>query len=137
MALEYLHRVPKLQPATCQGLMAKEYWYRGNLRGDAGVLFLKLSDTPWHRFFIDSGAIFWKTVSEPDPPEEFEEYRYALADIGRAHGLIGRKLTKVTPVEFPGGGEIRLEFGFGDVTLVLRNLDCRSTLVIERRETAR
>ncbi len=128
--------IPEIAGRACRALTAQEYWHRGALVDEANVLFLQLEDGVWHRFFIDAGVVFWKTVDAPSSPPDNGNDRYPSKDIGARHGLTGRSLRRVGTVDLPGGGELRLEFD-GGPTLILRNVDDCSSLVIQAVELRR
>lgn len=114
----------------CRALVAQEYWHRGQLVSNANVLFLRLEDGTWHRFFVDAGVVFWKTVEAPEPPDEDVGDRYPLTDIAGRYGLTGERLSSISTADLPGGGELRLTFESGKV-IILRNLSDCSKLVFE------
>jgi len=127
--LEFHDPIPEIAQRKCTGLIAQEYWYQGEQITEANVMFLQLEDGMWHRFFVDAGVVFWKTVAVPNPPGEDGDHRYPLTDIGAVHGVLGRRLSSVSAVEVPNGCEIRLEFE-GDKSVILHNADDRSQLLL-------
>ena len=129
--LSFRDDIPQIAGRVCQSLKVQEYWHRGELVDGANVLFLQLDGGIWHRFFIDAGVVFWRTVEMPDekPDDGFD--RYPQADLGFRHDLIGKKLERVSTIDLPGGGEIRIEFE-GGATLLLRDVDDQSRLVVEK-----
>ena len=66
--LSFHDPIPDVRHQVCNALLVQEYWYRGELVDEANVLFLRLDGDSWHRFFIDAGIVFWKTVEAPDVP---------------------------------------------------------------------
>src|SRR5262249_336843 len=76
--------IPEIAGGVCTALLAQQYWYRGKLVAEANVLFLKLQDRIWHRFFIDGGVVFWRTVDAPDDPADEGHHRYVHLDLGAA-----------------------------------------------------
>jgi hypothetical protein len=96
---------------------------------------MQLEDGTWHRFFIDAGVVFWRTVDRPDAPRDDGVHHDRHKDFGSAHNLIGRRIQRVTTVDLPGGGEIRIDFEGGS-TVVLRNVDDQSSLVVENEFAA-
>lgn len=131
--LEFHAPIPDIAHQVCRALIAQEYWYRGELVSDGNVLFLRLEDGVWHRFSIDAGVLFWKTVEAPDPPEEDRDHRYPHKDIAKLHGLTGKRLSTVSAADLPGGGELHLGFEGGNA-VVLRNVDDCSKLVVESHD---
>jgi hypothetical protein len=128
--LEFHDPIPEITGQTCTALVAQQYWHCGKLVDEANVLFLKLEGRLWHRFFIDGGVVFWRTVDAPDHPGEEGDHRYTHTDIGAAQGFAGKELKRVSTADLPGGGEMRLEFR-GAPTLIFRNVDDRSHLILE------
>jgi len=128
--LEFHDPIPDVREQVCDALLVKEYWYRGELASEANVLFLRLNDV-WHRFFIDAGVVFWKTVEAPDPPADEAEHSFRLTDIGAGHGLMGRRLSAIEAIDLPGGGALRLAFE-GGPTIILNNQNDASRLIVER-----
>jgi hypothetical protein len=131
--LDFHDQIPQIAPQPCRALIAQEYWYRGELVTEANVLFLRLADVLWHRFFIDTGVVFWKTVDEPDAPYEEGDHRYPHRDIGVLHGRIGKRLANIRTIDLPGGGELRLEFDDGKA-IIVHDIDDCSTLAVEAGE---
>ena len=122
--------IPDVREQVCHALLVQEYWYRGELVNEANVLFLQLNDV-WHRFFIDAGVVFWKTVVAPNPPPDEAEHSSRLTDIGARHGLMGRRLSAIEAIDLPGGGALRLAFE-GGPTIILNNQNDASRLIVER-----
>ena len=52
------------------------------------VMFLKVSDRHWHRFFLDAGINFWSEVAEDAAFDELSEEPHI--DYGAQLGVIGR-----------------------------------------------
>jgi hypothetical protein len=77
--------IPDVAHQLCRALLAQEYWYRGQLVSNANVLFLRLNEVLWHRFFIDAGVVFWRTVETPDPPAGDDDDTYPQTDVAAAH----------------------------------------------------
>jgi hypothetical protein len=94
---------------------------------------MQLDDDLWHRFFIDAGVVFWRTMTAPVFPPQDDVHRYLHRDLGAAFGVVGKMLKQVSCIDLPDGGEIRLEFN-SDTTLVLRNVSDRSEVAVEQNE---
>src|SRR5437764_3808780 len=131
--LEFHDPIPDIAHQACRALIAQEYWYRGELVSDANVLFLRLEDDIWHRFFIDAGVVFWKTAAAREAPKEDDDHHYPHTDIGVLYGFTGKRLSNVSTADLPGGGELRLDFDSGEA-IILRNVDDCSKLVVERHD---
>jgi hypothetical protein len=125
--LEFHDPIPDIPVQRCESLMVQEYRYRGDPVSDANVVFLRVEDGTWHRFFIDAGVVFWKAVAGPDECADDGDHHYSLKDIGAIHELVGKQLSRVSAVDLPNGCEIRLDFGDGKA-VILRNVDDRSEL---------
>ena len=125
--LEFHDPIPDIPVQRCESLMVQEYRYRSELVSEANVIFLRVEDGTWHRFFIDAGVVFWKAVEGPDESADHGDHQYSLKDIGAIHDLVGKQLSRVSAVDLPNGCEIRLDFG-GGKTVILRNVDDRSEL---------
>jgi hypothetical protein len=111
--LRFHDPVPDVARHVCNALLAEEYWCRDELISNANVLFLRLDDPVWHRFFIDAGIVFWKTVQMPDAPAEDGDHSYRHTDIAGPHSLIGKRLSAIKAIGLPGGGALRLVFEGG------------------------
>jgi hypothetical protein len=120
--LTFHDRIPDLEGQVCTGLLAQEYWYRGELVDEATVLFLRLDEPVWHRLVIDAGVVFWKTVEMPDRPPDYEDHSCRHVDIAGQHGLAGRRLSAIETIDLPGGGALRLRFE-GGTSVVLHKHD--------------
>src|ERR1700730_14892436 len=97
--LDFHDPIPEIAHQACRALIAQEYWHHGELVCGANVLFLRLDDDMWHRFFSDAGVVFWKTVEAPEPPEEDGDNRYPHTDIARLHGLTGKRLSSISTAD--------------------------------------
>ncbi len=126
--------IPELRGGVCRRLIRQEFWYRGERQEEANVVFLQVArenTTTWHRFFIDAGVCFWKTVDEPDActamPEE--ECHYPQIETTEQYGLAGREIEAVSAVDVGMASALRIWLS-GGVRLALRNeRDC-STFAI-------
>jgi hypothetical protein len=117
-----VHPIPDLVGRRCESLVMQEYWYLGEKFKGVNVLFLKLEDGEWQRFFFDCGDFFWKEVDEPDKwqttPED--EVHYPQTEIGQQHGLIGTAIQKIETVDAEERPELHIHFSNG-VRLLLRD----------------
>src|SRR5688500_10309892 len=105
--LDVMNRIPDIAGRICTALVAQEYWHRGERVTAANVIFLRLEDGVWHRFLIDAGALFWRTVEVPDFEQataDTEEHRYPVVDLGALHGFAGKQVVSVETLDKPGGG---------------------------------
>lgn len=127
--LTFHDRVPDVADAVCEAVLVQAYYYRGRLVSEANVLFLRLGDG-WHRVFIEAGVVFWQRVEALDSAGEYDRHHYPLTDLGAAYGFAGKRLSGITAVDLPSGGELRLSF-MGAPTLVFRNVDAESRVIIE------
>jgi len=125
--LEFRDPIPDIPVQRCETLMVQEYRYRGELVSDANVIFLRVEDGTWHRFFIDAGVVFWKAVEGLNEFADDGDHHYSLKDIGAIHELVGKQLSRVSAVDLSNGCEIRLDFE-GGKAVILRNSDDRSEL---------
>ena len=57
------------------------------------VVYLKVSDFPWQRFFVEFGGGVWEEVEAIDENEEGDGVRFA--DYASKFGLAGRKIASV------------------------------------------
>jgi hypothetical protein len=121
--------IPDVRQQRCSALLVQEYWYQGELEDEANVLFVRLDDR-WHRFFIDAGLVFWKSVESPDLPPSAADHSYRVNDVGSAYDLKGKRLAQIEAVDLDGGGAIRLAFEGGSL-VILENRNDRSRLRIE------
>lgn len=117
---------PSIEGASCEELIAVQYWYAGDLTDPANTVHLKFGGS-WHRLYFDCGIIFWRDGDEP--PEEFDapeiQAKYRLDDVGRRHGLLGLTLASINPEPTQRGSRVILTFqGGGTVTFF--NEDDRS-----------
>ena len=129
-------RIPDVERQVCNALLAQEYWFRDELISNANVLFLRLDEPVWHRFFIDAGVVFWKTVEVPDAPRQDGDRSYRRTDIASLHGLTGKRLSVITAIDLPGGGALRLGFEGGKSVVLHNTKDC-SRLVVDHDQRAR
>jgi hypothetical protein len=128
--LELKNPIPDIAGRVCTALLAQEYWHQGERVTNANVLFLRLEDGVWHRFFLDAGALFWRTVDAPTfPPAstDNEEHRYPVVDLAALHGFAGKKVVDVQAVDVAGGAELRLAFRNAPL-LVLRDVEDQTEL---------
>ena len=120
--------IPNVLGSTCEALIKQEYWYQGKRTADVHILFLKIKDGKWQRFFFDCGTLCWKEVDavdvfdskmwEPSP----DDYRFPQVDIGHQHGLIKQVIEQVNLIQLPSSQwpELHIRFSSG-VVLVLRD----------------
>jgi hypothetical protein len=137
--LTFHDRIPDVVRQVCAALLAQEYRDRGQFV-DATVLFLRLDEPVWHRFFVDAGVVFWKTVAMPDRPPDYGDYSYRLVDIAGPHGLIGRRLSAIETIDLPGGGVLRLRFEGGTSVVLHNTIDSTSDstrLIVEHEHQGR
>jgi hypothetical protein len=123
--------IPAITGARCRALIAQDFWANGQLVSNANVLFLQVADGTWHRFFIDAGVLFWKTVDAPEPPRQHGDWDYRHADIAARWGLLDKRIVDVYTADLPRGGELRLIFE-GSTIVVLRDVEDHATLIVER-----
>jgi hypothetical protein len=128
--------IPNVKHQVCNALLAQEYWYRDKLISNANILFLRLDNLAWHRFFIDAGVVFWKTVEVPDAPTGNGDHSYRHADIAGRHGLAGKRLSVIKAIDLPGGGALRLSFEDG-TAVTLHNTKDSARLVVDHDQRAR
>jgi hypothetical protein len=129
VALAVHEALPAVAGRTCAALLALAYYYRGKPVADDTVLVLRLDGDAWHRIFIDAGVVFWQVMDTLDSPAEYDRHHYAVTDLGTPHGLAGKRLADVRTVDVEGGGEVQLVFE-GGVTVILRNVDGASTILV-------
>ena len=92
--LVLMNDIPSLAATTCEAFICQQYWYAGALAADVNVLFLKIVDGAWYRFFFDYGVIFCKQVDAPDiwQTSPQDEHHYPHIDIGRRYDLNDRTI---------------------------------------------
>lgn len=120
--------IPNILGSTCETLIKQEYWYQGKKWADVHILFLKIKDGKWQRFFFDCGTLCWREVSAPDvfDPKQWEpspdDYRFPQSEIGHKTGLIGQIIEQINPIQ-PSTSkwpELHIHFSNG-IILVLRD----------------
>ena len=120
--LEFHDRIPDITGRTCVALLVEWYSHRGGSPSPIAVV-LNTDDGKWHRFFIDSGTVFWRvTLKQPSIAPNDADYHYTVADAGDAAGLHGDSISSVGTIDLPKGGEIRIRFAEG-ASAVFRGLD--------------
>lgn len=128
--LELRDPIPDLAGKVCVEFLAQEYWHLGEQVSAANALLLHLDDGEWHRFFIDTGVMFWTSGSvQPSLPASDADHRYIYTDLGERYGIAGRAVSRIHTSDLPGGGEIRLEFSNAP-RVVLRDVLDRTELEI-------
>jgi hypothetical protein len=95
--LEMMNASPALAGTTCESFICQQYWYAGTLAADVHVLYLKIIDGPWYRFFFDYGVFFCKQVDAPDvwQTSPHDEHHYPQIDIASRYDLNGRTIVDV------------------------------------------
>lgn len=68
----------QLHGAVVTELIRLEYWFEGELESEVNVLFARVKDDRWIRFFFDAGVFFWREVAIPDVPETQGPYSWRL-----------------------------------------------------------
>jgi hypothetical protein len=121
--------IPNLTGEVCESLVKQEFWLEGAKSADVNVLFLKVKNGNWHRFFFDCGPLFWREVEAPDvwntTPSDL--YHYPQIEIGSGLGVAGQPIESVKLLESTGLAEVRLQFANGTL-LVLRHFYPQDTM---------
>jgi hypothetical protein len=121
----------QMQDQRCDELMALEYWYQGRIASEWNVLFLKIRDGSWVRFFFDAGVFFWKK-DVPSRPEDHEGSEYRLVKPTLAKAVEGRTIVEARFTELKSGGRtLTLELDDG-MALHLHNENDRSSVAFVR-----
>jgi hypothetical protein len=131
-----MDEIPDTTGKICEALLKQEFWHEGAKIEDISVLFLKVRDGAWHRFFFDCGPLFWKIVEAPDVwnTTPADSFHYPQTEIGSELGIIGQLIESAELHEATGFEEVRLQFENGTL-LVLHHLypQDTTTLLIEQR----
>ncbi len=53
------------------------------------ILFIKMSDRPWFRFFLDAGFGVWAETTPVDVESDLSEDGFLVQDIGLKFGIVG------------------------------------------------
>ena len=121
-----MNEIPNISGSTCEALIKQEYWYKNKKSDDVHILFLKIQNGNWHRFFFDCGVLFWKEVDAPDvfDPKLWqpspEDFYFPQTEIGHQHGLIGQVIETIEAVDAGQWPELYIKFTNG-IFLVLRD----------------
>jgi hypothetical protein len=107
-----MNTVPNLGGRTCEALIRQEFWLESVKAVEINVLYLKIKDEAWHRFFFDCGTLFWREVNAPDthqtPPNDLCHYPHV--EIGTELGIVGQVIETAELIEQKGVSEIHLLF---------------------------
>ena|SRR6266403_4362998 len=121
----------QIQDRRCDEFMVQQFWHQGRLANEWNVLFLKLANGPWLRFFFDAGVFFWRT-EEPSLPENHEDNQYRLAKPDVAKAVEGRTIVDAVFSALKSGGRtLTLELDDG-MALHLHNDKDRSSVAFMR-----
>jgi len=121
----------QLQDQRCDEFVAVEYWYQGRIANEWNVLFLKLGNGSWVRFFFDAGVFFWKKEA-PSRPENHEDSEYRLVKPPLAKAVEGRTIVDAGFSALKSGGRtLTLELDDG-MALHLHNQNDRSSVAFTR-----
>lgn len=116
----------QLQDQRCDELMSLEYWYQGRMASEWNVLFLKMGNGSWVRFFFDAGVFFWKNEA-PSRPEDQEDYEYRLVKPKLAKVVEGRTIVEARFNALKSGGRtLTLELDDGMALRLHNKNDCSS-----------
>lgn len=114
---------PPIVGHQCQGLVAIEYSYAGNIVEPANVIFLKFEDL-WYRLYFDCGIIFWR--SDTTGPKGFVAKEisavYRPINLADSFEIRNRSLMQISYEAIPGGCAVRLEFDGGHM-ITFRSVD--------------
>src|SRR5687768_8319573 len=118
----------RMNGQQCEQFLVQQFLHRGRMASEWNVLFLKLTNGPWMRFFFDAGIFFWKE-EEPSLPEDHEENEYRLVKPEIAKAVDGRTIVAASFSALSSGGRT-LTFELDDgMALHLHNDNDRSSVV--------
>jgi hypothetical protein len=121
----------QIQDQRCDQFMVQQFWHRGRLASEWNVLFFKLANGSWLRFFFDAGVFFWRT-EEPSLPENHEDNEYRLTKPEIANAVEGRTIVDAAFSDLKSGGRtLTLELDDG-MALYLHNDKDRSSVAFVR-----
>jgi len=113
---------------SMQEFLASEYYYENKKVSDASLLFVRFTESGWHRFYLDAGILFWQQVEAVDLDELVgksgpDEFR--CVDIADSHNLCGQELISSEMgqviLEGANAGCFTMQFGNG-ATLKLTHI---------------
>jgi hypothetical protein len=133
--------IPNILGSTCEALIKQEYWYQGKKTADVHVLFLKIKNGKWQRFFFDCGTLCWKEVDAVDvfEPKVWEpspdDYRFPQTEIGYQNGLIDQVIEHVNLTQLPSSQWPELHIHFSNGILLILQDFCEHQLLELRQST--
>ena len=120
--LEFMNEIPDLTGKVCESFVKQKFWHNGEQTEGVNVLYLKIENEKWHRFFFDCGVLFWKEVDAPDiwNTTSADEYHYPQIEIGQEKGLNYVVIEGIKAIDAGEWPELYIAFSNG-ISLVLRD----------------
>jgi len=112
--IDFVHPIPDLTGQICESFIRQDFSYNGQ-EAIVSILFLKIRNGTWHRFFFDCTSLFWKQVDAPDvcdtrPADEFHSFQ---TEIGQQHGLNGSAIREIKALVVGERPELHISFSNG------------------------
>jgi hypothetical protein len=100
-------------------MLRQRYLFEGTPTDEANVIFARLGEATWVRFFFDSGVFFWREVTVPESPPAEGPNNWPLVPVAlpstrgaviavRFIGTAGDG-RRVASLEFQGGLRVELQ----------------------------
>lgn len=114
---------------SCDGLVTREYWLRGQLSRQACYVFLALSGGEAIGWYFDDDPEVWRAepidiMALPGTVEDAGEFQYPHTDLASRYGLRNQPLYRWFARESGTTAEAHLEFADGSA--VIFSYDCRA-----------
>jgi hypothetical protein len=107
---------PPILGMRCEGLVALEYAYRGEIVEPANDVYMRFSGR-WHRMYFDFSTIFWRTTERDEEPNGYEapeiDGTWRPIDLARQFGVLGLALEQIVERNVDGGVAVDLVFEKG------------------------
>lgn len=84
------------------------------------LVYIKVEDHDWHRFFLDVGFAVWEICGEENPDLEDEDYNYI--DKATALNLHDKEIAKIVCGPIENHCQIQIQFSNGD-EIILKPVD--------------
>jgi len=105
--------------------------FEGAIQDEVNVVFARIDDQIWLRFFFDVGVFFWREVSDPDPPPKDRTHEWLLVSVVLPNNSNPRRVTRVSFTSIPGEPSRALTISLLDgTTIELRSHLENNSLVV-------
>lgn len=108
---------PELDNKEVEELIAQEFWYDGECKDQANVLYIRASGK-WFRLYFDYSIIFWRPGDNGFQNEYADRSIYPFINFGKELSVIGSKISSCVGGLIEGGAQVEFIFSNGKSFIV-------------------